>query len=135
VENYAGPGQWGWGIYGPMLAIRGYGETTNAEYDVGPNWRLYLTHGFMGVPGVPESYVRGEYNGWIETGISTLVHHAHVGASYKNQYFLKLHYASAYGADERKYLLTFLNTPARDGRLDTYVLETRWIGDPYGQLG
>jgi len=135
VENYAGPGQWGWGIYGPMLAIRGYGETTNAEYDVGPNWRLYLTHGFMGVPGLPESYVRGEYNGWIETGISTFVHHAHVGSSYKNQYFLKLHYASAYGTDERRYLLTFLNTPPRDGRLDTYVLETRWMGDPYGQLG
>jgi hypothetical protein len=146
VENYAGPGQWGWGIYGPMLALRGYGETTNAEYDVGPNWRLYLTHGFLGVPGVPEDYLRGEYHSWIETGISTFVHHAHVGVSFKNQYSLKLHYASAYGTDERKYLPPFLtppssapppvlSSPGADGRLDTYVLETRWMADPYGQLG
>jgi hypothetical protein len=135
AENYAGPGQWGWGIYGPMLAIRGYGETANAEYDINPNWRLYLTHGFMGVPGVPESFVRGEYNSWIETGISTFVHHAHAGLSFKNQYFLKLHYASAYGTDERTYLPTFLGSRARDGRLDTYIVETRWLGDPYGQIG
>ncbi len=135
TENFAGPGQWGWGIFGPLLAVRGYGESTYADWDITPDLHLTLTHGFLVVPGVPENFPRGDYYAWIETGVSSYVHHAHAGLIYKGQYTLKLHYASDYGVDERTYLNTFLNELPRDGRFDTYLLEARWTRYPWGQVG
>jgi hypothetical protein len=103
---------------------------------------MSLTHGLLVVPGVPENFVRGDYNSWIETGVSSWVNHAHVGFTYKNQYVLKLHYVADYGTDERTGaanvnggLNTLLSTPPGDGHMDTYLAEARWQGDPWGQLG
>lgn len=135
TEVYAGPGQWGWGIFGPMLALRGYGETTNGEWDLTRDARVSFTQGLLVVPGVPEDFARGNYNSYIETGVSNYVHHAHLGIVLKNQYTFKLHYASDHGTDDRKYLLTFLRTPHTDGRMDTYIGEARWQGYPWGQVG
>jgi len=135
TENSAGPGQWGWGIFGPLLALRGFGESTYVDWDMTPDLHLSLTHGLLVVPGVPESFPRGDYFAWIETGVSSFVNHAHVGLTYKNQYVFKLHYASDYGTDDRQYLLTFLNEPPRDGRMDIYLAEARLISNPWGQLG
>ena len=135
VEVYAGPGQWGWGIFGPMLAVRGLGETTNADVDVNPDVHLSFKHGVLAVPGVPENFVRGDYDGWIETGVSEVLQHAHAGITYKNQYSLNLHYTSVQSADERIYLKTFLNGNPHDGRFDAYLAEARWLMDPWGQLG
>jgi hypothetical protein len=135
TEVYAGPGQWGWGIFGPMLALRGYGETANGEWDLTRSVRLTLTQGFLVVPGVPENFARGDYNSWIETGVSSYVNHAHVGVVLDNQWILRLHYATDHGTDERTYLKTFLGTPPHDGRMDTYIGEARWQGFPWGQIG
>ena len=136
VESYGGPGQWGWGIFGPMLALRGFGETTNGEWDLTRDVRLTFAHGLLVVPGVPENFVRGDYNSYIETGVSDWVHHAHVGLVLNNQYTFRLHYASTRSADERRRLSTFLpNTPPADGRWDTYLGEARWQSDPWGQIG
>jgi len=135
VEVYAGPGQWGWGIFGPMLGLRGYGETTNGEWDLNRDVRLIFNHGLLIVPGVAEDFARGDYNSWIETGISDFVHHAHLGAIIRNQYTLRLHYAASYGTDERRYLRTFLSGAPSDGRWNTYLGEARWQGDPWGQIG
>ena len=144
VDVYAGPGQWGWGIFGPFLAVRGYGETISGDYDVTPDLRLSFNHGLLANPGVPANFVRGDYNNWTETGVSDWVHHAHAGFTYKNLYSAKLHYASAYAADERNCafytglsqadcpLLTFANTRPTDGRFDALLLEGRLIEDPWG---
>jgi hypothetical protein len=145
IDNYAGPGQWGWGIFGPFLGIRGYGETTSADYDLTPDWRLSFTHGVMASPGVPANFVRGDYNNWVQTGVSDWVHHAHAGFTYQNLYSLRLHYASAFGADERSCriytppnansncpILTFLSTQPHDGRFDVLLAEARLIEDPWG---
>ena len=134
VEVYAGPGQWGWGIFGPMLALKGYGETTTADWDLTRDVHLTFVHGLLVNPGVPEDYPRGDYNPWIETATSGLIHHAHLEAAYK-QYKVRLHYASAYGTDDRTYLKTFDGLPAHDGRMDTYLAEAHWQGAPWGQLG
>lgn len=154
VEVYGGPGQWGWGIFGPMLALKGYGETTHAEWDVTRDLRVAVTHGLLVNPGVAESFPRGDYNAWIETGTSTWVHHAHLAMLYK-QYSLKLHYASVYGTDDRTTLPNFLNQtetiqdpaypndPTRtitrllrpDGRMDTLLAEVHWQENPWGQVG
>jgi hypothetical protein len=134
-ENYGGPGQWGWGIFGPMLAVRGYGYTANGEMDLTRRLRLQLTQGFLIVPGVPENFARGDYNSWIETGTSSYVNHVHVGVVLDNQWNFKLHYATDHGTDERRYLHTFLGTPVQDGRMDTYLGEVRWQGQPWGQFG
>ncbi|HVV50224.1 MAG TPA: hypothetical protein VHO06_11230, partial [Polyangia bacterium] len=134
-EVYGGPGQWGWGIFGPMLALRGYGYTANGDMDLTRRWRLTLTEGLLVVPGVPENYVRGDYNSWIETGVSSYVNHAHVGLVLDNQWTFKLHWASDHGTDERRSLKTFLNTKPEDGRFDAYIGEVRWQGLPWGQFG
>ena len=115
TEVYAGPGQWGWGIFGPMLAMRGYGETTNGEWDLTRDVRLTFTQGVLVVPGVPENFARGDYNSWIETGVSSFVHHSHLGAIVENQYTFRLHYASAHGTDERTVPADVLEHAA-DGR-------------------
>jgi hypothetical protein len=135
IEVYGAPHQWGWGIFGPLLGLKGYGETTTAEWELTRDVRVSLVHGLLVNPGVPEDFARGDYNSWIETGTSTWSHHAHVGLSYNNQYFLKLHYASVYGADERKYLKTLLKTAPHDGRMDTLLLEARWQKVPWGHVG
>jgi hypothetical protein len=135
VEVYAGPGQWGWGIFGPMLAVRGLGELTSGETELARDLRLTFAHGLMVVPGVPEMFARGNYNSWIETGVSSYVHHAHIGMVFKNQYTFKLHYASAYGTDEREVLKTYLKTDPKDGRMDTFLAEARYQGFLWGQVG
>ena len=84
---------------------------------------------------MPENFPRGDYLAWIETGVSSYVNHAHVGLTYKNQYVFKLHYASDYGTDDRQYLMTLLNEVPKDGRMDTYLAEARWISNPWGQVG
>ena len=135
TENFGGPGLWGWGLFGPLLAVRGYGASGFAEYDASPELRLNFEYGALGVPGVPEEFRRGDYTGWTETGLSSFVHHAHAGLSYKNEYVFKLHYARDNGTDERKYLVPQPANEARDGHMDAYVAEARWSRVPYGQLG
>jgi hypothetical protein len=131
LEIFGGPGQWGWGIYGPMLAVRGYGVSLSAEDDVTPSLRLLVAGGVLGVPELPENTVRGTYVGWTEPGVSSLVYHAHAGFTYKNQYIVKLHYAADRSTDDRRFLVT----EPHDGRMDTYIAEAHWQADPYGQLG
>jgi hypothetical protein len=131
TESFAGPGQWGWGLFGPMLATRGYGFSATGQYPYNDQLLTTFEVGLQGVPGVPEDFVRGEYTGWIDTGINSLVAHAHAGVIYQNQYTFRLHYARAYGFDER----TFLTQEPRDGRMDVLLLETRYVASPFGQLG
>jgi hypothetical protein len=136
VEVYGGPGQWGWGIFGPMLALRGYGYTANGEWDITRDLRLSFAQGVLVVAGVPEDFPRGNYNSWLETGVSSWVHHAHVGIDLKNQYHFKLHYASDHGTDERTHLKNSLNQNAYpDGRFDTYLAEVGLDGAPWGHVG
>ena len=134
TEVYAGPGQWGWGIFGPMLALRGYGETANGEWDLNRRWRLTLTQGFLVVPGVPENFPRGDYNSWIETGVSSYVNHAHVGLVLDNQWTFRLHYATDHGTDERKYLHD-LPRHAAPGRPDGHLYRRGALaGRPLGTV-
>jgi hypothetical protein len=130
-EFFGGPGQWGWGLFGPLLATRGYGESINAEYDLTPDTRLALGHGVAGIPPVPEAFVRGTYTGWNETGVSTVFQHAHAGINYQNKYIARLHFATVYGTDEHQYL----TTTRHDGRMNVYIAETHWFADQLGQIG
>ncbi len=144
TESYAGPGQWGWGIYGPMIAIRGYGETIHGEYTYSQNLRLTFAHGFIVAPRFEEDFVRGTYTGWTELGRTTFVHHAHAGFSYKNVLSVNGHVALADGFDERRYL--DVTTPEEvaagedpqyptDGDMDVFIVDGRYLADPYGQIG
>lgn len=162
TESYAGTGQWGWGVLGPLIGTRGYGELITGEYDLTPEIRLFGSHGLFAVPGVAEFFVRGTYSGWNETGVSTMMQHAHLGLSYKGKYTFKLHMANAAGTDEREYLapgdfsrpiqadprcsdvMTGLKlTPQpsncysepRDGRIDAYAAEAHVFLDQWGHLG
>jgi hypothetical protein len=135
TENFAGPGLWGWGLFGPLVAVRGYGGSGFAEYDLSAETRLNFEYGALSVPGVAEEFRRGDYTGWTEPGLSSFVHHGHAGISYKNAYVFKLHYARASGTDERTYLAPAPANQPRDGHMDAYVAEARWAALPYGNLG
>jgi len=162
-DSYGGTGQWGWGILGPLLATRGYGETIVAEYDLSPDWRLFLSHGLAGVPGVPEFFVRGVTTGWNETGVSSFVQHGHLGIAYQNRFQARVHVANAAGTDERQALAPgdYTTTPVppsaplacgnaaaartvgaevycpapRDGRMDVLALETHTYLNQWGHFG
>jgi hypothetical protein len=151
TEAFGGPGQWGWGIYGPLLAIRGYGETVRGEYTYSQDTRLTFAHGFVVAPQFEEDFVRGTYTGWTEVGRSTFVHHAHAGISYKNVLTVNAHVAFGDGTDEREWLgvtteeavenetanLEEGEDPvfAEDGDMDVYIVDGRYLADPYGQVG
>ncbi|HWA71302.1 MAG TPA: hypothetical protein VG937_03155 [Polyangiaceae bacterium] len=154
VESYAGVGQWGWGVLGPLLGTRGYGEVVTAEYDLSSDFRLFAAHGLFAVPGVPEFFVRGSYTGWNETGVSTMMQHGHIGLNYKGKYVVKLHAANAAGTDERKFLATgdplvriedipecqpdrpaHCDTAPRDGRIDIFAIESQTFLNQWGHVG
>lgn len=132
-EIYGAAGQWNWGVFGPTLGVKGYGERLGFEYEVSPDLRLDWSHGILGVPGEDETYVRGTFANWNETGASTILHHAHVGFNYKWKYYGGLHYASARGVDERRYL-TEVDDP-HDGTMNVYAADLHWLPEPYGHLG
>lgn len=145
TEAFAGPGQWGWGIFGPLVATRGYGESTFADYDLTDSVRLALEHGVMAVPSVPEGFARqGRYTYWGETGTSTILQHAHAGIVYQNWLTLRAHWVGAQGTDEREYLYPgaegqqqFATSPSgpQNGRVDVAALEARVVKYPLGEFG
>lgn len=137
--HYGAPGPWGWGTFGPVFAIHGYGGLGSLDYDLTPDSVLSLEYGVSAVGAVDEGFVRGTYTQWPENGLSSIVNHGHAGLSYKNKYFAKLHYAYTSGRNFRNYLDDDPDTPELerdpDGRIHVAALELRWVEDPYGQLG
>jgi hypothetical protein len=137
--NYGAPGPWGWGLLGPLIVVHGYGETSVLEYDASSNLRLYLEHGVAVVPDVPQGFERLTYTGWAEEGITTLVHHAHVGFSYQDRLKLKAHFARALGTNERTWMADQAESATpdahHDGTMDVVVLESRLQMDRFGEVG
>lgn len=132
TETYGGVGQWGWGIMGPLMGLKGYGEVVVGDLPLSKNYRFWFSHGFSAVPGLPENMPRGDYSGWVEPAISSLVHHAHIGINASNNHALKLHYARIYGVDERQVLNG--TKPARDGHMDIYVGDLRTRQEQWGHF-
>ena len=135
TEIYGGVGEWGWGLFGPLLGIRGYGEVIAVEHDLSPSTTLWFSHGINAVPQVPESLPRGDYVPWVEQGMSSFVNHAHVGLSYKSNYKLRLHFAQVNGTDEQTYMAGNDSMPKRDGRIRVLALESHTLLDPFGHIG
>jgi hypothetical protein len=138
--HYGAPGPWGWGMFGPVLAIHGYGGIAAMDYELPAEKVLSLEYGISGVSEVPENFVRGTYTEWPETGISSIVNHVHAGLSFSNKYFAKLHYAYADGRNFRTYLDDDADTDdvverGPDGHMHVAALELRAIQDPFGELG
>jgi hypothetical protein len=138
--SYGAPGPWGWGLFGPVLAVHGYGGVGGLEYELAPGTLASFEAGTSAVPEVSEGFVRGTYTGWPENGLSSIVHHAHLGLSVKNKYFTKLHFAHADGRNMRRYLDDDEKTKGvvelgPDGYMQVAALEFRWMEDPYGHFG
>ena len=135
TEIYGGVGEWGWGIFGPLLGIRGYGEVLQLETEVSPTTTLWFSHGLSAVPAIPESIPRGDYVPWVEQGMSSFVQHAHAGITYKSNYKLRLHFAQINGTDEQTYMAANDSMPKRDGRIRVLALESHTLLDPFGHIG
>jgi hypothetical protein len=132
TENYGGVGQWGWGIMGPAMGIKGYGETVTGELPLSTDLRFWFSQGTSVVPAIAENMPRGEYTGWIDSARTSVTHHEHVGINFRNNHAIKLHYARIYGIDEQKILNG--TVPSRDGHMDIYIAELRSRQDPFGHF-
>ena len=135
TEIYGGVGEWGWGIFGPLMGIRGYGEHIDIETDVSPSTTLWFSHGVNAVPAIPESIPRGDWFPWVEQGMSSFVQHAHFGVNYKGNYRFRLHFAQINGTDEQTYMSANDSIPLRDGRIRVLSAESHILLDPFGHIG
>lgn len=136
TEIYGGVGEWGWGIFGPLFAIRGYGELIQVEHELSPTTTVWFSHGVNAVPQVSESLPRGDWMPWVEQGMSSFVHHAHAGITYKSNYKLRLHFGQVNGTDEQSKITSGNdNLPQRDGRVRVLALESHALLDPLGHIG
>src|SRR5262249_44263672 len=54
-SNYGAPGPWGWGVFGPVLAVHGYGGTAVGTYALTPEMQLHMEYGITGVAAVDEA--------------------------------------------------------------------------------
>lgn len=134
-DFYGGVGQWQWGIFGPLLATRGYGETVVAEYDASPDIRLWFAQGFAVVPGMPEFYVRGNQEYWNDPGVTSFVNHLHAGFNYQGRFSSRIHLARVNGVDERKYLAPQFYQEYRDCRDNNLVDGSDPTDDALSPLG
>jgi hypothetical protein len=135
TEIYGGVGEWGWGIFGPLLGVRGYGELIAIEHDLNPNTVLWFSHGVSAVPALTEAIPRGDYVPWVEQGMSSFVQHGHIGVNYKSNYRLRLHAAQVNGTDEQTYMSANDSIAKRDGRIRVLSLESHTLLDPWGHIG
>ena len=119
-NRYGYAGKYDYGKYGMFLfgATGAIGETVGAEMDFGPA-TVRFEHGFGG-----NYYVDSKY-------ASTLLHHAHLFAGYKQMAKAGLHYMTAWTTDER-------NPPVQpteaDGRVSVIGADARFNGGVFGEL-
>ncbi|MDD9932154.1 MAG: hypothetical protein OXT09_01045 [Myxococcales bacterium] len=132
-NRYGTAGKYDAGKYDTYLFGRTHaaGETLTAFYDVADDWRLTFEHGVGAkleppvlVSGLPEApYL--PYAGPVEVG-STLLHHAHVGATYDEAVTFALHYLTSWTDDARL-------ADQVDGRITTVGAEVKLDAGIFGQ--
>jgi hypothetical protein len=106
--RYGAAGRYDAGKYDTYLfgATHVAGETLALSYDVGARWTVRAEHGIGAklqvvplVPGLP-SVPYFPYPGPVQQG-STLLHHAHVGATWDGTLSFALHYLTSWTDDAR----------------------------------
>jgi hypothetical protein len=152
TDSYGGAGRWGWGIFGPLVSVKGYGERLSGSYELNTDWEFEFGQGFAGLPAKDEAFPRGAYVGdWNAAGLAAFVHHYHLGMIYDATYTLRAHYVSAFAAETRTSLawtqgeegqggpssiaLDLDAPPAKDGSYDIYIAEGHIEHEYYGHLG
>jgi hypothetical protein len=115
------------------------GETLTAYYDITDDWTLQLEHGigakFNVPPQVPlfggndPSYL--PYPGPIQQG-TTLLHHAHAGAMYRDIVRMTGHYMTTWTDDAPKRTTANVDKGLIDGRITVIGGEVKWTGGIYG---
>jgi hypothetical protein len=118
-NRYGTAGKYDYGAYGMYLfgATGTIGETVGIETDIDP-FTLRLEHGIGA-----NYYVTGTYG-------TTLLHHAHLFAGYRQLWKIGLHYLTTWTNDERP--------PASPqdpgGRISVYGADTRFNGGIFGEV-
>jgi hypothetical protein len=133
-NRYGAAGKYDAGKYGTYLFGETHvaGETLTAYYDVTDDWTAQLEHGFgvkiqaapllTGVNPVPS------YLPWAgpEVQGTTLLHHLHAGASFREWLRFTGHYLTSWTDDARRAF------DERDGRITVLGGEVKWAGEIYG---
>jgi len=138
MNSYGAGGRYDAGRYDTYLIGRTHvaGETLTAYYDLTDDLRLNVEHGIGAKLGVPErntplvvandplpAYL--PYPGPVQQG-TTLLHHAHLGVTYKSKVTLAGHYLTTWNDDTSEPGTT-------DGRINVYGADLKLIGGVFGE--
>jgi hypothetical protein len=144
--GYGTAGQYDTGKYDTYLfgATHAAGETLSISYDLTDDWTIRGEHGIgakidMPVYGADYTAERAEqaatepgkpYYGPVAPG-GTMVHHAHLGVTWKGMLTLAGHYLTSWTDDARRGT-TFEGTPEKDARITVYGAELKLVGSRIG---
>ena len=133
ANAYGAAGRYDAGRYDTYLIGRTHvaGETLTAFFDVAPDFRLTLEHGigaklaatpwgFLPEPQAP--YL--PYPGPVKQG-TTLVHHAHLGLTFREKATLTGHYMTTWTDDAQA-------AGEKDGRVTVYGVDLKFLTGLYG---
>ena len=137
--GYGAAGRYDAGAYGTYLFGRthGTGETVSAYYDLSEDVTLQVEHGIGArldvtpeVPGLPPAPFL-PYAGPIRQ-FPTLLHHAHLGATFRERFRVALHYLTAWTQSATR-------AAEPDGRITSSGLELKavdtWLGTAFLGVG
>ncbi len=133
MNSYGAAGRYDAGRYDTYLIGRTHvaGETMTAYFDVADDLRLSIEHGIGAKLGFPDLNTSPQplppylpYPGPVQQG-TTLLHHAHVGVTYKGMATLAAHYMTTWTDDAQ-------DPGSKDGRVSIYGLDLKLIGGVFG---
>jgi hypothetical protein len=131
-DGYGGSGRYDAGQYGTYLFGRTHttGETMSIFYDVIDDLTLQFEHGIGSRLNVFPYQPNGPMAAYLPYGgpkqqLPTMLHHAHLGATYLEKFTLAFHYMTSWTQASESPM-------EKDGRISTFGGELRMIDSRYG---
>ena len=145
-NGYGTAGQYDTGKYDTYLfgATHAAGETLSIAYDLTDDWTMRIEHGVgvkIDMPQFSVDYTNEDhesdgnspyipYNGPIQVG-GTMVHHAHLGFTWRGMLTFAGHYLSSWTDDARRGM-NFEDQPEKDARITVVGGEIKLVGSRIG---
>ncbi len=145
-NGYGTAGQYDTGKYDTYLfgATHAAGETLSVAYDLTDDWTLRVEHGVgakLDMPQFSTEYTNDDaardgnspytpYVGPVQIG-GTMVHHAHIGMTWKGQLTIAAHYLNSWTDDARRGI-NFEEQPEKDARITVVGGELKLVGSRIG---
>lgn len=146
-NGYGAAGQYDTGKYDTYLfgATHVAGETLTLTYDLTDDWTMAVEHGIgakLDMPKFGPDYTSEQHNeyavnpylpyaGPVQPG-GTMVHHAHLGFTWKGMLTIAAHYLTSWTDDARRSSTFESGSPEKDARISVYGAEIKLVGSRIG---